>query len=174
MPSRKEQKLSPYISSPRREAYAHLKQEIKKTRIDTVGELTYLFDLLADLYMSQHMMNYENLNAVVGSFECAKLEFWRRVTAPYEDTKIESNGALLDAQLLAEVYLAMTRGQDSLISEGMRAAAILENSVALPAGSSEKVTLASAEELAAHQEYLEALNKSGNCVWMNLEKTTSE
>jgi len=91
-----------------------------------------------------------------------------------DNSKRTLHGALLDAQLLAEVYLAMTRGQDSLISEGMSAAAILENSVALPAGSSETVILASAEELAAHQEYLEALNKSGNCVWMNLEKTTSE
>jgi len=37
-------------------------------------------------------MNYRNINELVGVFECAKLELYRRVASPYEDEKIQSNG----------------------------------------------------------------------------------
>lgn len=76
------------------------------------------------------------------------------------------HGALLDAQLLAEVYLAMTRGQESLlIGLGDETPAHLELDVI------EHYTLtilvASAQELAAHEEYLIDLDKAsrGACVW---------
>lgn len=36
--------------------------------------------------------NYERLNAAIGVLECAKLELYRRVAAPYEDRKREENG----------------------------------------------------------------------------------
>ena len=29
---------------------------------------------------------------VIGALECAKLELYRRIAAPYEDTKIQENG----------------------------------------------------------------------------------
>lgn len=80
------------------------------------------------------------------------------------------HGALLDAELLAEVYLAMTRGQDSLLPN-------LSNEIAAEdeSDTSEPLELivlkASAEELAAHQRYLDELDKSagGVCVWRRLE-----
>ncbi len=79
------------------------------------------------------------------------------------------HGALLDAELLAEVYLAMTRGQESLIMA-------LDEPVP---GQGEvdgvpferpplRVLRASGEELAAHDEYLAAIAKAnkGACLWL--------
>lgn len=40
---------------------------------------------------------YARMNAVIGAVECAKLEMYRRVVAPYEDEKIESAGDVLKA-----------------------------------------------------------------------------
>jgi DNA polymerase III subunit epsilon len=80
------------------------------------------------------------------------------------------HGALLDSELLAEVYLAMTRGQDSLVidmlgdaSESGDALAprIALESLSLP------VLAATDEELAAHQAVLDDLDKAikGTSVW---------
>ena len=78
------------------------------------------------------------------------------------------HGALLDARLLAECYLAMTRGQESLMMEletPMAAAAaaaglILDVSKLI-------VQRASPEELLAHEQYLDGLEKEsrGVSVW---------
>ena len=77
------------------------------------------------------------------------------------------HGALLDARLLADVYLSMTRGQDSLIIElgdiGADAARISS-----PSGPLDLVVLAATDaEQAAHARYLDDLDKaSGNkCLW---------
>lgn len=76
------------------------------------------------------------------------------------------HGALLDAQLLAEVYLAMTRGQDSLLIDAAPATAAHTDEAAreqIPV----IVVHASADELAAHEQYLADLDKAsgGECVW---------
>ncbi len=76
------------------------------------------------------------------------------------------HGALLDAELLAEVYLAMTRGQDSLIveSEGART----ETRAAKFERGNLKLTVlrASDEEVAAHESQLADIDKaSGGSVW---------
>jgi DNA polymerase-3 subunit epsilon len=76
------------------------------------------------------------------------------------------HGALLDAQLLADVYLAMTRGQDSLLiglteeSAGIVDAGVIEHYTLT-------VLVASADELAAHQQYLQELDGAckAPCVW---------
>ena len=61
-------------------------------QIDTPGELNYFISTLINSYIHQKGKNYSTLNEVVGVLECAKLELYRRVAAPYEDTKIEENG----------------------------------------------------------------------------------
>ena len=70
------------------------------------------------------------------------------------------HGALLDARLLAECYLAMTRGQESLVMEleapGMAAAALAAFNVDV---SKLLVLRASADEAAAHERYLEQMEK---------------
>jgi len=77
------------------------------------------------------------------------------------------HGALLDAELLADVYLAMTRGQNSLSMdvevEVSAGDALLE---AVPLG--EVIVLrADALEDAAHESLLAGLDKAvkGTCVW---------
>jgi DNA polymerase-3 subunit epsilon len=77
------------------------------------------------------------------------------------------HGALLDSELLADVYLAMTRGQNSLSMdvevESGGGALVLE---AGPLG--EIIVLpAPADELAEHDAVLAALDKGvkGECVW---------
>ena len=77
------------------------------------------------------------------------------------------HGALLDARLLADVYLAMTRGQDSLIMDlgDSRADAVL---VSTEVGPLDLVVLPATEaEQTAHARYLDDLDKaSGNrCLW---------
>lgn len=68
------------------------------------------------------------------------------------------HGALLDAGLLAEVYLAMTRGQDSL---QMSAAAAADVDSHAPIDVSGLLVLpATADELAAHEALLDGLDKA--------------
>lgn len=76
------------------------------------------------------------------------------------------HGALLDAQLLAEVYFALTRGQDSLGIE-VGAAADERELEPLPDMSLLKVVKASAAELEAHEAQLDKIDKAckGTCLW---------
>ena len=93
-------------------------------------------------------------------------------------SKRDVHGALIDSELLARVYLAMTGGQSSLLLDeekadvGARLAG--DNSEAgSPARRAPKddadykltVIQATAEEAAAHEAMLEKIRKSGACVW---------
>ncbi len=62
----------------------------------TGGELNYAITKLCDDFISRKALSYTNINEVMGAIECAKLEFYRRVAAPYENEKSRVNG---------EVYL---------------------------------------------------------------------
>jgi DNA polymerase III subunit epsilon len=87
------------------------------------------------------------------------------------------HGALLDAEILADVYLAMTGGQAGLFedprgpSTGHAAGAALhrgETIRCLPAGRAPLMVIApTAEETAAHQAWLEELDRKsgGKCLW---------
>jgi DNA polymerase III subunit epsilon len=88
-----------------------------------------------------------------------------------DNSKRSLHGALADAYLLAECYLAMTRGQESLMME-------LDAPSAAAAGAAGMildvakliVQRASAEELAAHEQYLDAMEKDakGPSLWRRL------
>jgi DNA polymerase III subunit epsilon len=80
------------------------------------------------------------------------------------------HGALLDAELLAEVYLAMTRGQESLIIEEETLQISMEAMHVSRAGLTFKVIAASPEESAAHAAYLAELDKAsgGKCLWRGI------
>jgi DNA polymerase-3 subunit epsilon len=75
------------------------------------------------------------------------------------------HGALLDAELLAEVYMAMTRGQESLMMDLLDHGVEVEDSGVAVSSKSLPVIRATSEELAMHDAYLAALEKSGNCLW---------
>ena len=82
------------------------------------------------------------------------------------------HGALLDAALLSDVYIAMTRGQDSLaigLEAGSRTAKVDLGPVARPA--TLKVLRADADELKHHAGHVMAINEAsgGKAVWSALE-----
>jgi len=56
------------------------------------GELNYCVTLLLETYRRRHGTNYAVINEMIGALECAKLELYRRIAAPYEDTKCAKNG----------------------------------------------------------------------------------
>lgn len=83
------------------------------------------------------------------------------------------HGALLDAELLADVYLAMTRGQDSLaiMAEVDGARPAVAGAPAAPAGPGRPILVvvaATEEEAAAHDALLQGIAKEsrGRCVWL--------
>ena len=81
------------------------------------------------------------------------------------------HGALLDARLLAECYLAMTRGQESLMMELETPAAAAAAHAALQIDvSSLIVVVAAPDEVALHERYLDVLDKEAKAgsVWRKL------
>jgi hypothetical protein len=58
--------------------------------IKTPGDANYVITVL--LQEAFDLTHYSDYNAVIGILECAKLEFYRRAVAPYEDEKIKENG----------------------------------------------------------------------------------
>jgi DNA polymerase-3 subunit epsilon len=83
------------------------------------------------------------------------------------------HGALLDTELLAEVYFAMTRGQESLLGEDVpmeRKPAVLSTDASRP---KLRVLQPSAEELAEHEQQLADIDKAskGECLWKSIEGT---
>lgn len=87
-----------------------------------------------------------------------------------DNSRRDLHGALLDAQILAEVYLAMTGGQATLslgaepasAAGGQRVAQRLQRQ-----GVELMVIPATADELAAHEDALDRLEQSARdgCVW---------
>lgn len=88
-----------------------------------------------------------------------------------DNTNRGLHGALLDAGLLAEVYVRMTRGQDALVIETQDSAG---GTAGLPAVDLRGLALAavavSADEQAAHEAVLNALDKAsgGQTLWRRL------
>jgi DNA polymerase-3 subunit epsilon len=94
-------------------------------------------------------------------------------------TKRDVHGALIDSELLANVYLAMTGGQTALLLDEETGDGYVDPDVAghhaadsesgSAAGNTPEVDLpvikASAEETAAHEAMLKKIRKSGACVW---------
>jgi DNA polymerase-3 subunit epsilon len=79
------------------------------------------------------------------------------------------HGALLDAELLAEVYLGMTRGQESLMMD-LEVGAAEVAALAIGERPPIRVLTASADELAAHERVLGEIDKEskGKTLWRTL------
>lgn len=67
----------------------------------TTGQLNYLITSLCNAYLKQRNTDetygfigpsYGAINDIIGVLECAKLEYYRRMAAPYEDKKVLDNG----------------------------------------------------------------------------------
>lgn len=86
-----------------------------------------------------------------------------------DNSSRQLHGALLDAEILADVYLAMTGGQVSMLLNGMQEFSALSNEgirrldadrPALP------IIYATEEEKIAHSQRLDFIEKeSGRCIW---------
>lgn len=80
------------------------------------------------------------------------------------------HGALLDAEILADVYLIMTGGQASLLDEEEQSEGQAIQTIERLTANRPKLKVISCndEELAAHQQRLEKINKAagGNCLWL--------
>ncbi|NQY27337.1 MAG: DNA polymerase III subunit epsilon [Piscirickettsiaceae bacterium] len=131
------------------------KLKIKKQRVQDVSTILDTLKLARDKHPGQK----NNLDALCRRYDV-------------DNSNRELHGALLDAEILADVYLAMTGGQVSLLlaateSEDNR------NSNATKAIKAKKrgtlrVIKANNDEITAHNENLQQLNdvSGGQCVWL--------
>lgn len=121
----------------------------------TVADRTGVLDTLA-LAREKYPGQKNNLDAL-----CKRLNV--------DNRQRELHGAMLDAQLLAEVYLAMTGGQADLGFAERAAPATAGNLAGNAAAPSMllRVLRADAAELAAHEARLAHVEKAskGRCVW---------
>ena len=95
-----------------------------------------------------------------------------------DNTKRVLHGALLDAELLADVYIRLTRGQDALLMDDHGDATGLDEAVVEAVDLSRfelPVPRASEAEVAAHAKLLLDLDKAagGSCKWRLLEPAQS-
>jgi len=84
----------PYIVAEDRPQYDKVLEEItnllKEKPPETIdGHLNYL---VTKIIKEVYPLRYFHINKAMGVLECIQHEFYRRVAAPYEDTKIEQNG----------------------------------------------------------------------------------
>lgn len=95
-----------------------------------------------------------------------------------DNSQRELHGALLDAEILADVYLLMTGGQTSLSLGGSQAKSGGSQQSEVRRLSASRAPLpvirATSAELQAHQEKLEQIQKAsgGQCVWLRESTTT--
>jgi len=83
------------------------------------------------------------------------------------------HGAQLDARLLAEVYLSMTRGQDSLAMDVESSVPTSMATVEIAHGQYELTVIkATTDELAEHARLLAEIEKvsCGNCLWGKIDE----
>jgi DNA polymerase III subunit epsilon len=133
----------------------------------TIGSMCQVLDSLA-LARGMHPGQRNSLDALC-----------RRYSV--DNSRRELHGALLDAQLLAEVYLAMTGGQGALElgqaagtarpSDPRPVRALVRAPVPL------RVIVPTPEELRAHESFLDLIARvaqSGRCLWRALEAPESE
>jgi DNA polymerase-3 subunit epsilon len=126
-----------------------------------VGELCVVVDTLV-MARQMHPGQKNSLDALCKRYDV-------------DNSHRDLHGALLDAEILADVYLAMTGGQGALSLGGLSTAAnnyqVISNSL-LPADRPPlRVLRASPEERQAHADTLARVDKvsGGQCLWRELE-----
>ena len=84
----------PYITQEERPQYDKVIEELvkllkEKPPESVDGHLNYV---VTRVIKEVYPLRYYHINKAMGVLECIQQEFYRRVAAPYEDTKIEQNG----------------------------------------------------------------------------------
>lgn len=80
----------PYIKPYDRALYD--RRPISSITPETVGDLNYCITSICNNFLKAEGKSYATVNDIIGVLECAKMEFYRRVAAPYEDIKLTENG----------------------------------------------------------------------------------
>ena len=84
-------------------------------------------------------------------------------------SKRNVHGALIDAELLANVYLAMTGGQTALLLDEEEGQEVTDETSVTVASSATYLDLvvvtASNDEVEAHEAMLQKLREAGGCLW---------
>ena len=88
----------PYIDKKRRKQLEDIAVALLADEV-TEGDLNYLITRLVDAFLHRggRTARYGDYNTAIGVLECAKLELYRRLVAPYEDGKISTNGDVYEA-----------------------------------------------------------------------------
>lgn len=71
------------------------KLDIKSNPV-TSGELNYCLTRQINDYLNEKDLSYHTINDILGALEGCKLEFYRRIAIPYEDSKLTENGDVYD------------------------------------------------------------------------------
>jgi len=87
----------PYIKQADRDQYDNAINELVELlealdRDTSKGHHNYIMYTLALRLAKALGIRYHTLQDIIGTFDCCKLEFYRKVVAPYEDKAIERNG----------------------------------------------------------------------------------
>lgn len=135
-------------------------KDAPKDKWGKVGQICTVLDTLV-LARKKHPGQKNNLDAL-----CKRYEI--------DNSQRELHGALLDAEILAETYLAMSGGQVHLSLDGATQSdtqAQSETRRLKKDRSPLRVIRASSIELQAHEQRLQAIDKTsdGACVWKQLE-----
>lgn len=132
-----------------------INHEFTQLSLGTVKEYSTVFDTLA-FARKKHAGQRNSLDAL-----CKRYNI--------DNSHRELHGALLDAEILADVYLLMTGGQFSLLdapSEVENADAPKEVKRSLADRPALKIIPCNETELDLHEKRLAAIEKaSGNCLW---------
>lgn len=84
----------PYIKQTRREELLSRMQDLLSVDDLNQGDLNYIISKVLHTHLHNKGCNYATCNDIIGVLECAKLEFYRKMVASYEDVKILENGDL--------------------------------------------------------------------------------
>lgn len=99
--------LDPYIDMLHNEL-AGLQADNELDNIE--GNLNYIITKLFSLVYSSP--SYSEINAAIGVLECCKLEWYRKLAAPYEDKKEVENGRVLTTPMLDQLKELSTSSQE--------------------------------------------------------------
>lgn len=85
----------PYIKTDRRNVFDKSIDAIAaRLRLieGNAGDLNYIITSIINNHIADNGLSYTEINNMIGVLECAKLELYRRVAVPYENTKMVENG----------------------------------------------------------------------------------
>ena len=87
----------PYIPAEKRKRYDPLINNLVEALLAEdeqamLGDLNYFIYATMLRYLSKRTFRYHRIAALLGTLECCKQEFYRRVAGPYEDKAIERSG----------------------------------------------------------------------------------